>query len=82
MTDTIDRLLDAAENSIRRRGYHAVENSGQVVIFCARSGSDLKSIQNTFLKTFLKSFDPAEPPSDEYHPRTAPSDGLRAPVYP
>lgn len=24
MTETIDRLLDAAENSIRRRGYHAV----------------------------------------------------------
>lgn len=26
--------LDAFLREIRRRGYHAVENSGQVVIFC------------------------------------------------
>ncbi len=26
--------LDAFRQEIRRRGYHAVENAGQVVIFC------------------------------------------------
>jgi hypothetical protein len=25
---------DAFENELRRRGYHAVENAGQLVIFC------------------------------------------------
>ena len=36
----IERLVgwDAFEREIRRRGFSAVENAGQIVIFCNRDG--------------------------------------------
>ncbi|TCP61287.1 hypothetical protein EV663_1054 [Rhodovulum bhavnagarense] len=32
----VERLIgwEAFETELRRRGYHAIENSGQIVIFC------------------------------------------------
>lgn len=34
--DDVDRILgrDRLERELLRRGYHAVENAGQIVIFC------------------------------------------------